>query len=777
MTIHIFGIRHHGPGSARSLLSALEALQPDCILVEGPPDADNLLPLMMQDSMQPPVALLIYDPANTRRAAYYPFAEFSPEWQALRYGLAYAIPTRFMDLPQSNAFALQPDPKTLADLLPVEETVPLSKTSPEGDSGVSSDDDPVAETSSEDFTSEIDPVRLDPLRALAEAAGYNDSERWWEHLVEQRLDSSDLFAAILEAMTALREQTSPLDPFHEHNEMLREAHMRKTIREAEKASYQRIAVVCGAWHTPALVNMPPAKADNTLLKGLAKVKTKATWVPWTHGRLARVSGYGAGIESPGWYAHLWRTPTHEIAIRWMAHVARLLRDERLDASTAQVIDAVRLSETLAALRARPVPGLTEMNEAAQAVICFGQPEPMRIIERKLIVGETMGTVPDETPTVPLQQDLQALQKRLRLKVEPVERVVELDLRKSNDLERSHLLHRLLLLQIPWGRADYNVNKTGTFRENWVLVWRPELAINVIEASIWGNTVRDGAAAFAQDRADQAEDLRALSELLTFVILCDLPDATAHLMKRLETQATLTSDVTLLMAALPALAQTARYTNVRALDRNLVAQVIDGMVVRLCIGLAGAVASLDDAAATQMFTLILGVQSALRLLQNEEQITLWFDTLQLALDRDSLHGLLAGRFARILLDARRLDAAEGTRRMKLALARAADPVQAAAWVEGFLRESGSILIYDDQLWGVIDEWVTSLPGELFPNLLPLLRRTFATFSSYERQQIGERARQGQVRAADGSDTIDHFDAERAASVLPLIKQLLGLPAST
>jgi hypothetical protein len=34
--IHLFGIRHHGPGSARSVLSALTSLQPDIILLEGP---------------------------------------------------------------------------------------------------------------------------------------------------------------------------------------------------------------------------------------------------------------------------------------------------------------------------------------------------------------------------------------------------------------------------------------------------------------------------------------------------------------------------------------------------------------------------------------------------------------------------------------------------------------------------------------------------------------------------------------------------------------------
>ena len=135
----------------------------------------------------------------------------------------------------------------------------------------------------------------------------------------------------------------------------------------------------------------------------------------------------------------------------MAHVARLLRSERLDASTAQVIDAVRLSETLTALRDYHVPGLPEMNEAAQAVICFGRPEPMRLIAQKLIIGEVMGEVPDETPTVPLQQDLQAQQKRLRLKVEPTPRRSELDLRKPNDLEKQSSASPPAAAQHPLGQ--------------------------------------------------------------------------------------------------------------------------------------------------------------------------------------------------------------------------------------------------------------------------------------------------------------------------------------
>ena len=102
--LHFFGIRHHGPGSARSLVRALQAVRPDVVLIEGPPDANDLLPLAAHAGLEPPVALLVYLPDRPRAAVLYPFARFSPEWQAIRYGLAHAVPLRFIDLPQSLRF-------------------------------------------------------------------------------------------------------------------------------------------------------------------------------------------------------------------------------------------------------------------------------------------------------------------------------------------------------------------------------------------------------------------------------------------------------------------------------------------------------------------------------------------------------------------------------------------------------------------------------------------------------------------------------------------------
>ncbi len=225
------------------------------------------------------------------------------------------------------------------------------------------------------------------------------------------------------------------------------------------------------------------------------MKVETTWIPWTHARLSYDSGYGAGIKSPGWYHHLWTT-RDLIAQRWLSHVARLLRQEDFDASPAHVVETVRLAEALAALRERPLPGLIELTEATQAVLCFGSDVPLRIIHDKLIVGDLLGTVPESTPTVPLQTDLQAEQKRLRIPMDPISKQYDLDLRSTNDLSRSHLLHRLHLLGIPWGELEKVKGKSGTFHEIWRVRWQPDFSLTLIERGIWGRTILEAATSYA-----------------------------------------------------------------------------------------------------------------------------------------------------------------------------------------------------------------------------------------------------------------------------------------
>ena len=810
---------------------ALERLRPDCVLVEGPPDAEGVLSLLGHKSMKPPVAMLIYVPDQPKWAVYYPFAVFSPEWQAIDYAVKNKVLVRFMDLPQTHQLAeeierwtkFEEELKKAIEAKAGEQLEGETSTSatlpadaPAGIEGLLPTDGEGDEAPAQP---QPDLWRRDPLRFLAEAAGYTDGERWWEHLVEERREGDQVFEAVLEAMTALRDAAAEAKKsgqlktpeFEEQREARREAWMRQTIRSAQKEGFKKIAVVCGAWHAPSLANLDPsAKDDAAILKSLPKVKVTTTWVPWTYSRLMHESGYGAGISSPGWYLHLWETYARaqgsgfrvqekdnrpspqpspgvpgegeegqdlarEVGVRWMTRVGRLLRGEDLEASSASVIEAVRLAETLAAMRSRPLPGLGEMNEASQTVFCFGSDLPMRLIHQKLIVGEKLGEVPDDAPMVPLAADLSREQKRLRLPPDPAQKTIDLDLRKENDLAKSRLLHRLNLLNVPWGQVLASGSGKGTFHELWRTQWQPEFAVAVIEAAIWGNTVIDAATAYANDLAGKATALPQLTELVDEVLLSDLPAAVEPVMKRVEEEAALASDVTHLMAALPPLANVMRYGNVRKTDTAMVARVVDAMVARICINLPLACASLNDDAAQAMFDQINSVHAAIALLQKDEHVTMWQGTLKQLADMQSVHGLVAGRCVRILLDASAIQRDQAETRMSLALSAAAEPSQAAAWVEGFLRGSGLLLLHDESLWQVLDEWVTQLNGDVFVQLLPLLRRTFSTFPAPERRQMGERVKRGMTPAGKGRaiGVDEGLDVSRAESVLPVVRMLLGV----
>jgi len=760
--VHIFGIRHHGPGSARSLERALEQLQPDCLLIEGPPDGEPVLSLAAHAEMRPPVALLIYNPDEPRRAAFYPFAEYSPEWRAMQYGLRAGIPLRMIDLPLFHQLAEEASQESLAA-----QEAETSDQAPPGDADSADEDSaapPLTATSL---------VRRDPLGLIAEAAGFSDGERWWDWFVEsRRSESREVFVAVREAMTALRE-AFPVD--NDLREQRREAHMRKAIRAALKEHYERIAIVCGAWHAPALLpsSFPTAAQDNSLLSGLKKIKTEAAWSPWTYDRLAVGSGYGAGVVSPAWYDLLWSDEQH-VAVRWMARVAQLLRDNDLETSSAHVIEAVRLSESLAAMRERPMPGLEELSEAALAVVCEGQEAPLRLIRRKLVIGERLGSVPADAPMAPLERDLAATQKRLRLPAKTEIKQHDFDLRKPMDLARSQLLHRLNLLEIPWGtQTPLARGAKGTFHELWQVQWQPEFIVQLIEASRYGNTIEAAATARTAQAATDAVGLAKLTELLDQAMLAELPVAVAELITAIQQRASTASDVPQLMQAVPALARVMRYGTVRQTDASLVGQIVSGIVERICIGLPGACLSLADDAAAELFEQVLAVHGALATLQDEALLERWFATLYSLATHDRAHHLLQGRAARLVHDAGRARAEKVGRWMSLALSPGTNRAAAAAWVEGFLRGSGLILIHDATLWRLLEQWIAELDGEAFTELLPLLRRTFSTFEVAERRQMGQRVKSGTDPASIATPRSAGFCHDRAAQVLPLIAQLLGV----
>jgi hypothetical protein len=778
MSLHIFGIRHHGPGCARGLRQALETLEPDVIVLEAPADAEPALALAGHNEMQPPVALLIYPPEEPSRAVYYPFTVFSPEWQTLRWATERNVPVRLMDLPQAHHFALWKEAEQrLAESEKANgngEETPGEPPSPASDATVPVDVVP-ADSDEAQAT-----WRTDPLALLAEAAGYKDHELWWEEQIERRRDATDLFSAILEAMRTVRENV-PMSP---ERDSAREAYMRKSLRSVLKEGFNKVAVVCGAWHSPVLDEDSLAgkregcrvKDDDAILKSLPKVKTAATWIPWTYSRLTRRSGYGAGVHSPGWYAHLW-TSRDEAPTRWLATAARLLREKDLDASSASVIEAVRLADALAAMRELRSPGLAELNEAILAVLCHGEKSPLSLIRNRLEVGDVLGSVPSETLAVPLAQDLAKLQTSLRLKPSTETKRIDLDLRKEIDRGRSHLLHRLRLLGIDWGSVEASGGRASTFHEVWQIEWKPEFAVAIIEANVWGNTVEAAATAKVVHQASEIAELPGVTALLDTSVLAGLKQAIEPLLNRIQMMTAVGTDVRHLMDAMPPLARVARYGDVRGTRGEQIEPILFGMFERVLVGLGAACSSLDDDAAERMLESTGHVREALGLLDRSDLVEEWLQALRKLLSRD-LHALLRGWFCRLLLDQGALEDGELERFARLALSTANPPADCAAWATGLLRGSGLLLVHQDSVWRVFNHWLCGLDNETFIEMLPLLRRAFADFSGPERRQMGEKVKR--LRSDDTAKRVsfaevpeERLNAERARKVLPVLAHILGV----
>ena len=678
-----FGIRHHGPGSARRLVRALDLLQPRQVLIEGPSDLSDLMPALVHPLARPPLALLAHAEDDPARASFWPFEIYSPEYQAIRWAVSHGAALQFIDLPASTTIAREADATNL---------------------------------------------RSDPIADLAQAAGHADPESWWNDLFEVGGDGADVFAAVTSAMAALREGQPATG-----DDIPREAQMRLAIAEAAKGEGP-IAVVCGAWHVPALQASHLKAADHEALKGLPRVKTRATWVPWTTRRLSRYSGYGAGIPAPGWYRHLWDQGVGQGAqVHWVARIGGALREAGHLVSTASLIEVQRLAVTLAAMRDRPAPGFEELREASIACLMGGTSELWSLIEAELLLGNDVGTIPPDLPLAPLLDDLVRQQRVTRLKPEALPRELMIDLRSDAGTARSQLLHRLAVLGVNWGRITDAGRSRGTFREKWVLAWEPELAVALVDNLVWGPMIEAAASALLADAMGKAAKLAELAGAVERALTADLPKAAETGIALLDTLAARTDDAAALLAALPALVDTLRYGTAREIDRAPLTALAERVTLQAAVALPYAGRNLDAATAAALSQAVSAAHRAVLLAEFPDPVREgWMDALATLSEAPQTARQLAGCATRLLYETARISPEDVADHIALALSLGTPVAEAAAYFEGFFAGASQRLIHDVALRAAVDGWMQGLDEADFVVALPLFRRVFSELARTERR---------------------------------------------
>lgn len=749
-TPHIFGVRHLSPAAAWHLRQLLDRVRPKLVLIEGSDDADDLIPHIVSPKSRLPIAILAYTTDAPVRTFCYPLATYSPEYQALIWCQQNKAKTRFMDLPSSVFLGLmdRDDGAAVVELEKEEEPEKKEADKPTLAQLVSGD----AEDEDEEPAPIVEekPKRNSVYDRVAELAGEPDYETYWERHFEQ-LRANDSY---LNAARSYGAELREMEDFSTRNaaeSLVREAYMRRKIQQAIAEGFkpEQIVVVTGAFHATALGPELPPMTDEEFAK-LRKRASKMTLMPYSFFKLSSQSGYGAGNHAPAYFELVWdsfnENTAPDLPKLFLTSVARELRASGTFRSTAEVIDGVRLAETMAGMR-NSRPTLRELQDAAVTLLGQGDPAVVRESLLRVEVGTAIGALAKGVSQTSIQDDFYRELERLKLDQfkAGVKRDLDLDLRENRrvksaeaaflDLHRSSFLHRLAVLEVPFAQKQ-NVRQDGTtWAERWALQWTPEAEIAIVEAVLLGETIE---LAVAFKFKQQLEKCTAIAEAATVIrqaCECGMSGSIELARQTLQRLANDSSDFTALASATYELGLVIRYGDVRQFDAEPLKPLLEQLFLEGALTLVGA-ANCDQTAAKGM---LVGINELNKVALDYTSLIdepLWIGELQKLAKADHLNPLLSGYACALLLERGLISNDELAKEVSRRLSPGIAADLGAGWFEGLAQRNRYALLTRLVLWEQLDGYVGSLTEEEFKRALVFLRRAFGDFSPQEKHSITE-----------------------------------------
>jgi hypothetical protein len=713
----IFGVRHLSPAAGHHLADLLDELRPTAVLVEGPSDATDQVRHLVHKDTRPPLALLAYTQQRPVRSIVYPLAEYSPEWVALTWAVRHKVAVHLIDLPAA----------VFLEMHRVAEDRPA--------------DGP--RQASEHTRAYLD----DPYEAIARLAGDPDHETWWERHFEHTVEPAayvDQIYAFGHGLRELREL-----PDHDEN-LIREAYMRRHIREvlAQGHEPEQVLVVCGAFHAPALTEDRPPMSDREL-KALPRTATSLTLMPYSYYRLSAQSGYGAGNHAPAYYQRLYEELRDgrpgRLAARFLSEVAGAMRKAGQVRSSADVIEAVRLAHSLAALAGHPAPCLRDLRDAAVTCLGRGEADTLRPFLAEVEVGHAVGKLPRGISRTSIQDDFYLQLEDLRLAKYQMEKAqeLELDLRENRfvkseaaaflDRNRSTLLHRLTLLDVDFARPVPAGQDQATWKERWQLHWKPESEIQLVESALRGDTVEMAAAFRLSERLAECERVDQAAGLVRDAARCQLADALEDARRRLQSLAVEDTGLVPLADAVENLAETIRYGSVRRVDPEPLRPLLAQLFLRATLVVRQACLC-DRAGAREVQRGILILNRVAAENAGDVDGERWDRELDGIAASDALNAYLSGLACALVLEKGRLGEEELAREVSRRLSPGIDAELGAGWFEGLVQYNRMALFSRLALWRQLDHYLVGLDEDDFRQALVYLRRAFGDFQAGEVRRV-------------------------------------------
>lgn len=735
---HIFGVRHLSPAASRALLETLDLRNPDCVLVEGPADAAGMLRDLARNGVVPPVALLLYTTTLPITTAFYPFADYSPEYQAVLWAVRHGKELRFIDLPSDVMLGLR-----------------------DGEPPSAGDDADLERRQAEaERAAAFNRFHHDLYEQLAAAMHEGDYESYWERAFEHNalpVAESGAFPELVNLQSSeMRlsvESREAVDAAHRHAyNLVREAHMRRAVSQAAADGLrpEKTLAVVGAYHVMGLDPALPPMRDEEFA-ALPRTPSRMTLMPYSYHRLSSRTGYGAGNRAPLYFETVWKAlrtgRLDSVPARYLAEVARHLRERGNNASTAAAIEGVRLAQALASLRGTGRPVLRDLHDAA--VACFGGGEPAVVAEALAIadVGTAMGKLPEGVSQTPVQEDLDKELARLKLAAykSPVPQELVLDLRENFkakseaaaflDLSRSTLLHRLSVLGIDFAKQQGVSQDAASWKEVWQLQWSPETEIQVVEANLKGETLEVAAAYQLAERLGECPGIADAAAVIRIACECRLTGIFDSALSGLQALLVDAVDIRETAAAARELSLLLKYGDVRRFDLGALQPILQQLFLRGTLLLVDA-AVCDDKAATGILAAMTAQEHVSREQHETVDVAAWHKELGTLARRDDRNTRLSGAAFALLLEHNLASEEECAREVSRRLSPGVPADLGAGWFEGLASRNRYALLSRVPLWRELDGYVRGLDDDEFKRAVVFLRRAFGPFEPGQKNSIAE-----------------------------------------
>lgn len=477
----LFPVRHHSPVCSYQLLRTIQQFGPDIILVEGPENANELIPVLTHEGTRLPVAFYYFfkdrkklvSEAGEDYKCYYPFLNASPEYNALKEAERLQIPARFIDLPYGEiligtsagaGFRRDADRHSYAD-----------------DSGL---------------------FRNKFYQKICEKTGLRSFEEFWEKYFEINgiRKTPQEFLRMMHTYCALIREGVSLEELEADGTAIREKYMAFRISEARK-EYRKILVVTGGYHSSGLAGL--LSAGNAEVPKLHKIPSNDQGcypMVYSYEAADALHGYASGMAAPFFYDGIMKDlmnsfqgdPPGQTAGIYDRHTLDLLiqtakecTKKDIPVTMSDITSAQTLMQGLSALRNCQESGMYELMDAVTSTFIKGEKTisssmPLSLANR-LATGKDIGKIGDRSHVPPLITDFESQCERLGLNyTSVVPRELELSLfAGTRGMEQSRFLHRMDYLGTGFAKMQKGPDLHGhsdrsRVREQWRYRRTPEV---------------------------------------------------------------------------------------------------------------------------------------------------------------------------------------------------------------------------------------------------------------------------------------------------------------